>query len=165
MPPGQLLGSEREVAFHQLGTGSFQAAFQPPRVVRFDAFDCEYLADYLLRLFGGESVADFAPDVGLAAQVEPRQPRLLQRDVGHDQPAVARRVEGVGCGRRRLAGGGRETAAAERRRREGGTRAVGIDEHLLALVAERDDFHAAVGKEPKGFVHVEQRRVLDAQTP
>ena len=25
--------------------------------------------------------------------------------------------------------------------------------------------HAAVGKEPQGFVHVEQRRVLDAQTP
>lgn len=61
--------------------------------------------------------------------------------------------------------GGRETAAAERRRREGGTRAVGIDEHLLALVAERNDLHTAVGKEPQGFVHVEQRRVLDAQTP
>ena len=96
--------------------------------------------------------------------MNPRETGLLQRHVGDHQIAVTLRVETArrGCG---LARSGRKTPAPESRGGDERSRAVVIDHDLLAFVAEREHLHAAVGKEPEGLADVEQRGVLDAQTP
>ncbi len=95
--------------------------------------------------------------------MKPHQAGLLQRGVGDDEPAVARRVEVFGCRGRLLPGPGREGAGAEGRGGQQGPPAVGVDEHLLAFALERDGFHAGRGEEAQGLADVEQRGVLQAE--
>ena len=81
-PPCQLLRGERKSRFINSRAAAFERAFQPPGVVGLDTFDCEYFANYPLWPLRGETIPVFAPYVGFAAQVQPCQPRFLQRQSG-----------------------------------------------------------------------------------
>ena len=58
----------------------------------------------------------------------------------------------------------RERAASEGGRGNAGARAVGIDDDLLAFVAQRYGLYAGAGEEPQRLADVEQRGVFDAQS-
>ena len=148
-PPSQLFCGEREIPFHQLRAAAFERAFQPPGVVGLDTFDCEYFANYPLWPLRGETIPVFAPYVGFAAQVQPCQPRFLQRHIGYHEPPVTIRFERPrvrGCAG--LGGRCRERAASEGGRGNAGARAVGIDDDLLAFVAQRYGLYAGAGEVP-----------------
>ena len=63
-----------------------------------------------------------------------------------------------------LGGRCRERAASEGGRGNAGARAVGIDDDLLAFVAQRYGLYAGAGEEPQRLADVEQRGVFDAQS-